>query len=247
MQHIDSVNYDVNIDTVNIKYWITPMTYTVLGTPLSPFTRKVALFAFEMDLDTIMTELSPYFPPDDFEELNPLKRVPVLQKDDFVLSDSSAICAYLNAAHPSNAKLVPKDPKCMGRALWIEEYADTALFSEISTGVFRPIFINEMRGLPADLKTVKASVTEHLPPLLTYLESQISGKDWFCGDDFSIADVSVYSQMANLEHAKCLPDETRFPCLMQNFRRVSSRPAAVRLHEAEMLYLKHARARLGST
>lgn len=122
------------------------MTYTVLGTPLSPFTRKVALFAYEMDLDADLKELNPYFPPGDFEVISPLKRVPVLQVGDFTLSDSSAICAYLNAAHPENAKLVPKDPKCLGHALWIEEYADTALFSEISKGVFRPIFINDDEG-----------------------------------------------------------------------------------------------------
>lgn len=99
-----------------------------------------------------------------------------------------------------------------------------------------------MRGLPADLETIKTSVEEHLPPLLTYLESQISGKDWFCGDEFSIADLSVYSQMANLRHSKYLPDENRFPYLMKNFELVSSRPAAMRLHEAELQYLVKARA-----
>jgi glutathione S-transferase len=222
------------------------MAYTVLGNPLSPFTRKVVLFAAEMGLDADLREVNPYSPPDGFETISPLKRVPVLQADDFTLNDSSAICAYLNAAHPTQATLVPAEPKKLGHALWIEEYADSALFSEISGGVFRPIFINEMRGLPIDLKTVQASVAEHLPPLLTYLESQISGKNWFCGDEISIADLSVYSQMANLQHSKCLPDEDRYPYLMKNFEQVSSRPTAKKLHEAELLYLKQARARLGS-
>jgi glutathione S-transferase len=145
---------------------------------------------------------TPYAPPDDFEAISPLVRVPVLQADDFTLNDSSAICAYLNAAYPAHTTLLQKEPKHLGHALWIEEYADSALFSEISAGVFRSIFINEMRGLPIDTMTVQASVAEHLPPLLTYLETQISGKDWFCGDAISIADVSVYSQMANLQHSK---------------------------------------------
>lgn len=220
------------------------MAHIVLGNPLSPFTRKVVLFAFELGLDIQLKEVNPYFPPDDFALVSPLKRVPVLQSGDFTLSDSSAICAYLNAAHPEKATLVPKEPKHLGRALWIEEYADTALFHEISTGVFRPIFINEMRGLPIDSKTVQASVAEHLPPLLTYLESQISGKNWFCGNELSIADLSVYSQMANLRHSKCLPDENRYPYLMKNFERVSSLPVAVKLHEAELLYLQQTRAKL---
>jgi glutathione S-transferase len=223
------------------------MAYKILGNPLSPFTRKVALFAAEMGLNADLKLVNPYAPPDDFMAISPLKRVPVLQADDFTLNDSSAICAYLNAAHPKNASLVPTKPKLLGQALWIEEYADSALFSEISAGVFRPIFINEMRGMPADLKTVKASVAKHLPPLLTYLETQISGKDWFCGDAISIADVSIYSQMANLQHSKCLPDESRFPYLMKHFERISLRPAATKLYEAELLYLEQARANLKSS
>ncbi|SFS57901.1 glutathione S-transferase [Sulfitobacter marinus] len=223
------------------------MTYKILGNPLSPFTRKVALFAAEMGLNTDLTLVNPYAPPDGFETISPLKRVPVLQANGFTLNDSSAICAYLNAAHPAHTALFPTEPEHLGHALWIEEYADTALFSEISTGVFRPIFINEMRGLPIDTETVKASVAEHLPPLLTYLETQISGKDWFCGGAISIADVSVYSQMANLLHSKCLPDGNRFPYLMKHFERISSRLAAVGLYEAELLYLEQVRASLRSS
>ncbi|WP_299731089.1 glutathione S-transferase family protein [uncultured Tateyamaria sp.] len=223
------------------------MAYKVLGNPLSPFTRKVVLFASEMGLSIDLKLVNPYAPPEGFEAISPLKRVPVLQTDDFTLNDSSAICAYLNAVHPANATLFPKEPKHLGHALWIEEYVDTALFSEISEGVFRPIFINEMRGRPIDAKTVQASVAEHLPPLLTYLETQISGKDWFCGDAISIADVSVYSQLANLQHSKCLPDESRFPYLMKHFERVFSRPVATELYEAELLYLKQARASLRSS
>ena len=221
------------------------MIYTVLGTPLSPFTRKVALFTAEMGLDIEAKELNPYFPPDDFDVFSPLELIPVLRADDFTLNDSSAICAYLNAAHPALATLVPKDPKGLGRALWLEEYADTALFSKISSGVFRPIFINEMKGMPADLETVKTTVAEHLPPLFTYLETQISGKEWFCGDALSIADISIYAQLANLRHSKCLPEESRFPYLMKNFERVAARPSATALHEAELLYLKRARAQAG--
>lgn len=221
------------------------MTYTLLGTPLSPFTRKVGLFAHELSVDVDFKELNPYKPPKDFAQISPLKRVPILQADDFSLADSSVICAYLNAAHPEKAQLIPTDPKLLGQALWIEEYADTAFFSVISEGVFRPIFINQMRGLPADLETVQATVTSELPSFLTYLESLISGKNWFCRDALTIADLSVYCQMANLRHSKCLPDKNRFPYLMQHFERISSRPASVKIHETEVLFLEQARASLG--
>ncbi len=223
------------------------MTHSILGTPLSPFTRKVALFACEMGLDIDLKEVNPYFPPDDFEKISPLKQVPVLQMDDFLLSDSSAICAYLNAAHPAKAKLFPKKPNQLGHALWLEEYADTALFSVISNGIFRPIFINEMRGVPADIDTVRRTVAEDLPPVLTYLETQLKDKDWFCGDAFSIADLSVYAQMANLEHSQCLPDPCTFPRLVRHFNAVSGRPVALTLQEKELSYLRQVRAMLAKS
>lgn len=220
------------------------MTYKILGVPLSPFTRKVLMFAQEMQVEAVLSDLNPYDPPKNFREISPLGQVPVLQADELTLCDSSVICAYLAATHTGQASLFPKDPALFGRALWLEEYADTALFSVISKGVFRPIFINEMRGIPADLETVKRTVAEDLPPILAYLEAELADREWFCGDAFSIADLSVYAQMANLRHAHYLPSAADFPALMQHFERISSRPVARDLHETELRYLGKMRAML---
>lgn len=192
-------------------------------------------------------DLNPYTPPSNFVALSPLKKIPILQDGDFILNDSSAICAYLDAEYRTETSMMPETPRTLGKTFWIEEYADTALFSVISAGIFRPTFINQMKGLPIDHETIAKAVKEELPPVLGYLETQLTDEEWFCGDGLTVADVSVFSQLANLRHAGHLPDSSKFPKLIAHFERVSARPTAAKLGEAEVNYLKLMQAKIASS
>ena len=61
-------------------------------------------------------------------------KVPVIRDSamgsDATLPDSSVICAYLEKKQP-NPALYPGEPFSLARALWYEEYADTALAETI--------------------------------------------------------------------------------------------------------------------
>lgn len=210
------------------------------GSALSPFTRKVTLSAMEKNIDFESRDLNPYAPPDDFKSLNPLKRIPIIQDGEFILADSSAICGYLEANYADAPTLFPKEPTAYGHALWIEEYADTVLFTDISEGVFRPIFINQLLGKPVDHATVEDALLNALPIRLQYLENQLEGRTWFAGDRLTLADLSVYSQLVNLLHAEHLPSTDSYPHLMAHFNRIQTRPAAEKLHQSETAYLAEA-------
>jgi len=207
------------------------------GSALSPFTRKVVLSAMEKGVAFESRDLNPYAPPGDFESMNPLKRVPIVQDGEFTLADSSAICGYFEAKHADTIALFPKEPMAYGHALWIEEYADTVLFTDISEGVFRPIFINQFLGKPVDHATVASTLSKALPLRLHYLENQLEGRTWFAGDMLTVADLSVYSQLVNLVHAGHLPSSDSYPQLMAHFKRIQTRPSAVKLHRSETAYL----------
>ena len=127
----------------------------LLGAPLSPFVRKAVIVAAEKNLDyEYDPRPSPLGWPEDFEKINPLKRIPALlpdaDKPDFAINDSSAICAYFEKLQPEPA-LYPSAAEAYGRALWLEEVADTELANKVGMLVFRPVFFNLAAGKPADI------------------------------------------------------------------------------------------------
>lgn len=208
------------------------------GSALSPFTRKVILAAMEKGIPFQTRDLNPYAPPANFEALNPIKRIPIIEDGDFTLADSSAICGYFEAEYVDTETIFPTESKAYGHCLWIEEYADTMLFADVSSGVFRPTFINQFLGKPIDHETVKDTIENVLPIRLRYLESQLVGRTWFAGDKLSVADLAVYAQMVNLLHAQHLPSSESYPCLVAHFKRIQSRPKSEELHGSETAYLR---------
>ena len=207
------------------------------GSVLSPFVRKITLIAIEKGLNFESNNLNPFSPPADFEKMSPLKRIPVLEDDGFMLADSSAIAAYLEAKQATPA-LLPSGPRELGHALWIEEYADTALASDIGLGVFRPAIVNPMMCKPVDEKTITETITNVLPARFEYLNQQLDGKNWFSGNEMGLADIAIYSQLMSLFYTGHLPSTEHYPSLMNHFSRIQNRPASQKLLEQETAYLK---------
>ncbi|MEQ8411698.1 MAG: glutathione S-transferase family protein [Erythrobacter sp.] len=169
----------------------------IYGSPVSPFVRKVAGVAMEKDVPFEIEPVDVFSPPQWFRDISPMKRIPVLRDrsiaeegPDGTIADSSAICAYIEAKHPSPT-LYPTDPYARGRAVWIEEYADTALAPAGGLGIFRPIFFAVSKGEEPDLAKARATWGEQMPPVFDYLESALGGREFFAGDALSIADISV--------------------------------------------------------
>lgn len=216
------------------------MPLNIHGSPLSPFTRKVTIVALEMGLDFESHDLNPYTSAEKLAALNPLKRIPVIEHDGFILADSSAICSYFQSRFSNSLSLLPDKPEDLGKALWIEEYADTALFDVISKGVFKPIFVNPLMGKAQDFDTVRDTLVSKLPEPLAYLNAQLDGRTWYAGDRMSIADIAIYAQLANLEHAQQLPKPEDYPALMTHYRRLQSGPSEAKLFKSEQAYLEQA-------
>lgn len=210
----------------------------IYGLHGSPFVRKALIAAAEKGLDAELQETSPFAPPDWFAEINPARRIPVLRDASVgtegaagTIPDSSAICAYLERKKPEPA-LYPGDAFDYGRAVWIEEFADTEMAASVGMQIFRPIFFSLLTGKEPDIETARAGLNEHLPPKFDYLESQIAGREYFAGDSFSIADISVAVQLQNIELAGGRLDDARWPELGDFHRRTSARGTVDPLIEA---------------
>jgi glutathione S-transferase len=204
------------------------MSIKILGASVSPFVRKVRVLCAEKGLAYAQEQVSPFSPPDGWRKISPLGKIPALDHDGKIINDSSVICAYLERVAPAPA-LYPSDPYAYARALWIEEYADGALFPIAGPKVFMPLALRPVltrQDPPAsEVDAAEKAVVEELEPLLAYLEEQLGDASYFVGDALTIADISVASVFVNLRHAGVPPRPAAFPRLAAFIERMHARPS----------------------
>ncbi len=190
------------------------------GSPLSPFQRKTEAILALKGLDYDCVAINIMAMPDWYLEISPLARIPALRDMSIgtegtagTIADSSAMCGYLEKKCPQPAAY-PDDPFLYGRALWLEEYADSVLAMNGGGGVFRPIIFSAMSGKEPDLKTARITWNEKLPPLWDYLEGQLDGRQYFLGDRLSIADIAIAAQLMQTDLIAGPPDAGKWPGLV---------------------------------
>jgi glutathione S-transferase len=221
------------------------MALIVYGGSLSPFVRKVCVVMAEKGVEFTVENVNPFAPPPEFLTISPLKRIPVLRDTDQpepnTLSDSSVICDYLEHKFPS-PPLYPKDPFLRARALWYEEYADSILAQTIGPGLFFQRVVKKMMKQQPDEALCAATMTEKLPPLFDYLEKEIGDREYFVGNAFSIADVTVGTMLVNFDHAGEIVDAKRWPKLAAYGQRIHARPSFKGFIEKERPLVQRFRA-----
>jgi glutathione S-transferase len=196
----------------------------LFGAPVSPYVRKVMVFAVEKGIDLPLTPVGLGDPNPDFIAASPFKKMPALTDGDFSISDSSAIVTYLEAKHP-NPVMIPADPANQARVIWFDEFADTIL-----TGAAGPIFFNRIvmpkfMGQDGDLAAADKAEHEALPPVMDYLEGIIPSSGFLVGDTISLADIAVASPFVNAEHAGVKPDAAKYPKLSAWIAAMHARPS----------------------
>lgn len=168
------------------------------GAPGSVFVRKPRILLQEKGVEFITQPVNPMLEvSEEFKALSPLKKIPVFKDEDYVLADSSAICAYIDAKYPS-LLFYPKDPLLLGQALWLEEYADTALFQAVAPCYYQTVLVPLYRNREPDQKAIQIAISQNFPPHADYLEKHLIGKQYLVGDKFTIADVAVTSVFFNM-------------------------------------------------
>ena len=182
----------------------------IIGSFVSPYVRKVLACMNLKGLSYEVDPITPFFGNDEYSELSPLRRIPVLVDGDFSICDSSVVCAYLDDAYPERP-LLPAGPKDRAKARWLEEYADTRLGDVFIWGLFyqrvvRPLVWSE----PTDEERVARVLAEEIPATLDYLETQLPGSGFLFGE-IGVADISIASFFRNAAYAGFEVDAGRWP------------------------------------
>lgn len=185
---------------------------TVIGSPVSPYVRKVLAACVLKGIAVELDPISPMMGNDDFERLSPLRRVPVWIEGDLTLCDSSVIVQYIEETRPGPS-LWPDDPVQRAKARWLEEFADTRLFDVLGWRLFFQIALkSRFFGTEADPEIVEKARDVELPQILDYLEGQIPETGFLFGE-LSIADLSLAPAFANAGAVQVNVDAARWPRL----------------------------------
>ena len=159
----------------------------VYGFPRSTFVQIARLVLTHKDVPYTFRDLEPEMGKPAHLELHPFNRVPILQHDDFVVYETSAIAAYIDEVFPG-PRLTPGDPRERARMnQWISAVNSYYYDSMVHHVVHERIVFPEL-GIAPDEKVVTHALPE-VERALRVAEAQLGhGKDYLLGDALTIAD-----------------------------------------------------------
>jgi glutathione S-transferase len=149
--------------------------------------------------------------------LNPNARVPTIDDDGFVLSESMAINMYLAKKH---GKLYPSDPKNEA-LMWQWSLWETDRLDRQMT-----LYANNASVLPEAQRNaaVAKAAWEEISAAMAVLEIALGKVRWLADSEFSVADLNVASAM----YRALSLDLTQWPQVTEWLHRCWDRPAARR-------------------
>jgi len=208
----------------------------IIGSFVSPYVRKVLACLELKGLDYEVDPITPFYGNDEFERLSPLRRIPVLIDGDFVLTDSSIICAYLDETYTGHP-LLPAGICDRARARWLEEYADSRLGDLFIWGLFYPKMVHpRVWGEPGDLARVEHTLAEDIPAALDYLEGEVPKVGLLFGE-IGLADIAIASFFRNADYAGFAVDADRWPKVARFVRDTLAHPVFEKLLKLEQIQL----------
>jgi len=171
--------------------------------PLSSNARRARMAAIQLDVDVelVLVDLSKGEQRrPEFLRLNPNGRVPVLDDDGFILTESHAIMQYLAVRTPGQS-LYPTAPQARADVnrwmFWSAQHFQPAVSVLNWEHNIKP-FLG--RG-PADPKEV-ARGEQLVTDALRVLDAHLDGKQWVAQDALTLADLALATPLMAAERAR---------------------------------------------
>lgn len=160
-----------------------------------------------------------------------------------VIHDSTIICEYLDDAYPDAPQIMPKDAAGRAKARIIDDAMDTH-FESITWAINEVLAFNRAGPSGSSLrKQIMDRATAEILDWYEWLESQLE-KPFFCGADFTLADMAVVSVMMGSAAYRIVPEKgTKLGVWWEA---VSRRPSVKQLIQANVDETKSMKAAVGS-
>ena len=162
---------------------------------VGPNPKVVRMFMAELDMECERQEvdlMGGENRQDAFLKINPTGTCPALEMDDgSILSEVTAICEYLSEREAGSSLVGESSEDRAATRMWTRRI-DLGIIECLTNG-FRyseglPMFKDRMQTIPEAADGLKSIAQEKI----TWLDRQLSGRDFICGERFSLADIMLF-------------------------------------------------------
>jgi glutathione S-transferase len=178
---------------------------------------------YERDAKTMLA-------PPELRAVHPLGKSPVITDGDTMVAESGAIIEYLIERYGQGKFIPPAGSPDKLRYTYFMHYAEGSamtpllmklVFDKVETSPM-PFFAKPIaRGIAHKVK--KSYIMPQILQHLQYLESELAGRPWFAGAEFTGADIQVSFVLEAASARGGLGD--KYPNLFDFLKRIHARPA----------------------
>ena len=191
--------------------------------PLSPFCRKVRLSLAEKKIEVELVEERYWEKTSEFLRRNPAGKVPILRLDGKTLTESAAICEYIEERYP-NPALMPTDPEGRYEVRRLVTWFDDKFHNEVTSKLLYERVNKKItgEGYP-DSGNVKAGA-KAIKYHLDYMGWLLDMRRWLAGDNMTLADFAAAAHLSSLDYISDV-DWDRNANVREWYSKIKSRPA----------------------
>ena len=191
--------------------------------PLSPFCRKVRLCLAEKKIEVELIEERYWEKESDFLRRNPAGKVPVLKLGEHTLTESSAICEYLEDAY-QDPPLLPRDAEARYEVRRLVSWFDDKFHNEVTSKLLYERVNRKLHGTGyPDSSNVKAGA-KAIKFHLDYMTWLLERRRWLAGNTLSLADFAAAAHLSSLDYISDV-DWNRSAAVKDWYATIKSRPA----------------------
>ena len=191
--------------------------------PLSPHCRKVRLSLAEKKIEVELVEERYWEKDPDFLRRNPAGKVPVLRLDGIMMSESAAICEYIEETRPEPS-LLPSDSVQKLEVRRLVSWFDDKFHHEVTSKLlYERVNKKMMKAGYPDSKNVKAGA-KAIKFHLGYMTWLLDHRRWLAGDNMTLADFAAAAHLSALDYISDV-DWNSCPEVKDWYAKIKSRPA----------------------
>jgi len=191
--------------------------------PLSPFCRKVRLTLAEKRVEVELVEERYWEQGADFLRRNPAGKVPVLRMNGKILTESQAICEYLDETIPE-PRLMPRDADARFEVRRLCAWFDDKFHQEVTSKLLYERVNKKIMGLGYPESRNVKSGAQRIKYHLDYLSWLLESRRWLAGNEMTLADFAAAAHLSSLDYISDV-DWNRSQTLKDWYAKIKSRPS----------------------